>query len=138
MSAVAAAAVVAGERMFTASVVASRACMAVSIARLIATKVVELLIAARGERSVIAVTRIEAVIDVAVETGVPMEPGTGSDEDSVGEPVRPVIAVRRAFIGRIVKVPVRANWSYSDADADGDLCGRGRHATKQGNCECCK
>ena len=132
----ASAAVVAGERVLTTGVMAGIAGMAVSIARLITAEVVELLIAARRQRSVIAMMRIEAVIDMAVETGVPMEPGTGSDEDSVGEPVGPVIAVGRALIRRIVKVPVRADRSYSDAD--GDLRGRGPRATKQGNCECCK
>src|ERR1700728_2159404 len=131
MSAVAAAAVIAGERVFAASCMAGIADMTVSITRLVAAEVVELLIAARRQRSVIAMMRIVAVIDVAVEAGMAVKPGAGSDEDSVGEPVGPVVAVGRAIIRSIVKVPVRADWGYSDAD--GDLCGRGRHATKQGN-----
>jgi hypothetical protein len=138
VAAVASAAVVAGERVFTAGFMAGVADVAVAIARLIAAEVVELLIAACGVRSVIAVTRIETVIDVAVEVRGAVEPGTGSDEDAVVEPVGPVIAVRRAFIRRIVKIPVRAGWGYSDADADRDLGRRGRRATKQGNCECWK
>jgi len=137
-AAVAAAAVKTRERVFTAAIMTGRADVAVAIARLIGVEVVELLIAAPGQWSVITVTRIEAVIDVAVETAVAMEPGTGSDEDAVIEPVRPIVAIGRAVIRSIVKVSVRAHWGYSDADADGDLCGRGRRTTKQGNCECCK
>ena len=121
MSAVASAAVVAGESMFTAAIVSGIADMAVAIARFIGAEVVELLIAACGERSVIAVTRIEAVIDVAIEAVRAVEPGAGSDEDSVGKPVGPVVAVGRAFIRRIVKVAVGANRGHSDADAYGDL-----------------
>ena len=64
----AATAVIAGERVFTAGCMPGIANMAVSITRLIAAEVIELLIAACRDWSVIAVTRIEAVVDVSVET----------------------------------------------------------------------
>jgi hypothetical protein len=122
MSAVAAATVVAGERVFTACIMAGTADVAVTVAGFITVEVVELLIATPRQRSVIAVTRIEAVVDVAVEAARAVEPGAGSDEDAVGKPVRPVIAVRRAVIRRIVKVSVGANRGHSNAYANGDLC----------------
>ena len=114
-----AAAAVPGKGMFTASVVSSRAYVALAVAGFISLEVIEAGGTALGEGAVVAVTGIEAVIYVSVEAGVAMEPWAGADEDSANEPVGAVIAVRCAVIRRIVEVSVRAH--RSDADVDGNL-----------------
>jgi hypothetical protein len=72
-----------------------------------------------GERTVVAEARIVGAIDVAAKADRPMEPGSGSDEDSTGEPCWPVIAEGGASIGRVIEVAIGANGL--DADVDGDL-----------------
>ena len=72
-----------------------------------------------GERTVVAEARIVDAIDVAAKADRPMEPGSGSDEDSTGEPCWPVIAEGGASIGRVIEVAIGANGL--DADVDGDL-----------------
>ena len=76
-------------------------------------------LAANGERAVVAEARIVGAIDVAAKADRPMEPGSGSDEDSTGEPCWPVIAEGGASIGRVIEVAIGANGL--DADVDGDL-----------------
>lgn len=75
-------------------------------------------------RAVIAVPRIVAVIDVAVESVRAVKPGAGADEDSTHKPVRAIVAVGGALVRCVVEVAVRAY--RGDADADGDL----------GRCDC--
>jgi len=95
VSAVAAAAPMkAGEGVFTAAVVAGWADVAAAIARLIGVEVVELLSAAFGQRSVIAVARIEAVVDMAVEVGGAVVPVARSDKHSVHKPIGPVVGAQ--------------------------------------------
>jgi len=113
------AAAVSGKGVLAAGIVASLTYVALAVACFISLEVVEALRAALGERAVVAVAGIEAVIYVSVEAGVAMEPWAGADEDSANEPVGAVIAVRCAVIRRIVEVSVRAH--RSDADVDGNL-----------------
>ena len=103
VAAVIASAVVAGQGVLMATVVIAGPGVATAVARLVAMEVVEGLSAALGERSVIAVTRIVAVVDVAVEVVAAVIPVARSDEDSVHKPIGPVVAVGRALIGSIVK-----------------------------------
>jgi hypothetical protein len=109
--------------VFPASVVAGVAYVAPPVARLICVEVIEVPFAARRQRSGVTVTRIVAVIDVAVEAMRTVKPGTCSYEETAVEPIRSVIAVWRAVIGRKFVVPVRA--SRFRSDVNGDL--RGRH-----------
>jgi len=107
-----------GEGMFPTCIVASVSDVALSIARFVAMEVVELPLAALGQRSVIAVMRIVAVVDVAVKAGVAMEPWACSDEDAAGKPIGAVVAVGGAIIGGVVEVAVGADGRYSDVDSD--------------------
>jgi hypothetical protein len=76
------------------------------------------------QRTMIAVVRIVAVIDVAVEAVRTVKPGAGTDKDSADEPVGAVVAVGGALVRCIVEVAV---WTYrSNPDTDGDLGGRHR------------
>lgn len=60
--------------------------------------------------AVVTMTVIEAMIDMAVEVIPAMIPGTGSDKHAVCEPLRPVIAVRRAVIGWSFVIAIGADW----------------------------
>ena len=88
-----------------------------------------------SDESVAAPTRASVEARMAVET---MEPGAGADEDATAEPVRPVIAIRRAGIWCVGIVSVGADRrtrddrrrsadSYSNRYA---LCVRQRRGTE--------
>jgi hypothetical protein len=56
------------------------------------------------------VAEVEVMVDVAVKASWPMEPRTGSDEDTATiEPIRAVITGRCAGIGRNLVIAVGAN-----------------------------
>ena len=136
VTAVVAATVIAGKSVLAAGIVIGRACMSAAIARFVAVEVVEGLSAPLRERSVIAVTRIEAVVDVAIEVGWTVEPVARSDEDSVHKPVGPIVAIGRALIRSVVKVAVGTD--RLDSKTDGDLGRGGRHEAEQADCKCCE
>jgi hypothetical protein len=66
----------------------------------------------------VAVMRVKAVVDVAVEAVRAMEPGTGSKKHAADKPVRAIVAVGRAVIRSIVEVAIGAAGFYSNADTD--------------------
>lgn len=96
--------------------VACIADMPLTVAGFVALEVAECLRAALRHRTMVAMSRIVPVIDVAIEAVRPMEPRTGPDEDPVRKPIRAVVAVRSTVIRRIVEVAVRAYGCYSNAD----------------------
>jgi hypothetical protein len=118
---VGAAAAIAGETVFTTGVVAGVAFVAAAVSGFVAVEVVEHFLAMLRERSSVSVMRVVAVVDVTEEAMGAMEPGTGSDEDPVGKPVRTVIAIGGAIVGRVVEVAIRAYGGPSNVDADGNL-----------------
>jgi hypothetical protein len=115
----AAAAMIAGQGMFTAPFMRSVAHVAMSVARLVGLEVVEGLSSAPRHRAMVTVIRIEPVVNVAVETGVTVKPGAGSYENSAREPIGAIVAIRRTVIRSVVKIAVRTNGC--DANIDGDL-----------------
>lgn len=117
-------AVVAGEGMFTARVMTGVAYMASPIARFVSVEMIELLFTAAGERPMVTVVRIVAVVDVAKKAAMPMKPGSGSDEQSAYKPVRPVVTIGRTVIGSVVEVPIRAHWRRSNTHSN-LRCGQG-------------
>ena len=85
--------------------------------------------------AVVAVVGVVSVVNVAVEVCRAVEPRASSDEDSAGEPLRAVVAVGGAAVGRGFVVAVGA--CGSDADAYTDLglgLGRGRNEETQTGC----
>jgi hypothetical protein len=116
---VSAAAAVSGKSVFPAAFVRSRAYVAAAIARFIGLEVIEALRTALRKGAVVAVMGIEAIVHVSVKAGMAMEPGTRTDKDSAHKPVRAVVAVGSAVIGRVVEISVRAH--RSDAYVDGNL-----------------
>jgi hypothetical protein len=105
--------------VFVACVVGSVAYMALAVASLIAVEVVEALFAASRQRSGIPVVGIIAVVHVAIEATVTVEPRTRPDEDAARKPVRAIVAVWRAVVRRVIKVTVGA--SRCNAYTDGNL-----------------
>src|ERR1700678_3814277 len=67
----------------------------------------------------IAVMRVKGVIYIAAEFVFTVEPRTHADEDAASEPLRTIVAVGNAAIGRVVIVAVRA--IRSDRDFGSDL-----------------
>ena len=94
------------------------------------------------QRSAVSVFGMEPVVDVAAEVFVPMEPGTGADEDASGKPLRSVIAIGSAIVGRDVIVAVGTLGRGSDFDADAYLSlgmrgghGDNSHCEYSGQCK---
>jgi hypothetical protein len=64
---------------------------------------------------------MEAIVHIAAESGGPMKPRTGADEDASSKPFRPVVPDRSTVIRRNVVVSIGTLWCYSDVDADAHL-----------------
>ena len=73
---------------FAACIMTGIADVALSVPCLVRVEVVERRLAAAWQRAMIAITRIEAVIDVAIEATMTVEPGAGSYEDTASEPIQ--------------------------------------------------
>jgi hypothetical protein len=106
--------------------------VAASITHLVSVKVLEGLLSMLGMWASVAVMRIEAVINVALEIVGPMEPRAGSDEYASAEPLRSVVSVWRAVVWGEIVVAIRANRFRSDIDRDLSGC-RARNAQQSGN-----
>jgi len=110
--------------VFTGATMASVAGVPLPVSRLVRLKVIERPVSSRRCRAGVAVPRVVAVIDVAVEAVTAVKPWPSSDEQPATEPVWPIVAVGRAVVGGIVVVPVWAHGRNSYADTDlGRSCG---------------
>ena len=89
-----------------------------SVAHFVSVEMIEGLISRFRMRTGVAVMRIEAIINVAVEVVRTVEPGAGTDEYTTAEPLGPVIPVRGAIVGRVVVVAIRARRFGADVDRD--------------------
>jgi hypothetical protein len=119
--------------VFVGGLVAGIAYVALWVVRFITLEVVEGLGTAFRHWTCVSVARIVAVVYVPVEAAVAVVPRAGADEDSAGEPVGAIVAVRGAGIWGVVKVSVGAYGRSSDAD--GDLSGCYGDTAHQSNCE---
>jgi hypothetical protein len=109
-----------GKSVLPARVVVLVAHIAPSVAGLVAVEVVERPFAACRQGSVISIVWVKAVVDVAVEAMMAVEPWSSSKKHSADKPVGPIVAVRSAVERSIVEVSVGADGLHSNAD--GDLC----------------
>jgi hypothetical protein len=109
---------IAGERVFATSFMAGVACMALSIAGLVAVKVVELLLPAARQRSTVSVVRIKAVVNVAIKAAWTVKPGTCSEEYPADKPIGAVVSIGSTVIRLVVEVPIWAHGSHSDIDSN--------------------
>ena len=94
--------------------------VAVSIARFIAAETIEGALATFGQGAAITVTRIVAIIYMAIKAAGPVKPRSNADEDAVREPIGPVVAIGCAIVRSVVEVPVRAVGLGAEIDADAD------------------
>jgi hypothetical protein len=136
--AMAAAAPISGKGTFVARIMARVACVASSIPRLIAVEVVERLFSAAGHGPTVAVMRIVAVINMAVESARAVEPRTGSNKYSTLIPVGPIVAVGRTIVRSIVEVSVGAPGRRPNVHANGNLGLRTMRTAQQRNGENCE
>jgi len=95
--------------MFVAAVMTSITCMAMTVLRLVSMEMVERLLALYRIRSVVAVARIVAVVDMPIKSVRPVKPGAGSDEHPSEKPIRPVITVGRTLVRSIVEIAIGTN-----------------------------
>jgi hypothetical protein len=109
---------ISGKRVFTPSIMTGVAYVALTIAGLVAVKVVELRLPAPGHRSTVTVMRVKAVVNVAIKAVRAVKPGTSSKEYPADKPIGPIVAIGSAVIRLIVEVAIRAHWSRSDFDSN--------------------
>jgi hypothetical protein len=76
--------------------------------------------AARGEPPMVAVAKVQMMIDVPIKMFRPVEPRSRANEYAARKPLRAIVTIRRAVIRRNLVVPVRTNRGLSDAY--GNLC----------------
>lgn len=102
--------------VFARSVMAGITHVALAVSRLIGMEIVERMFSPVGHGPSVAMARIIAIIHVAIEPVVTVEPGTCANKDAAGEPVWPVIAIGRAIVGSVVEVAVRTDGRSADTD----------------------
>ena len=110
--------VISRQGMFITAFVGSVAYVALGIMRLVSLEVVEGLCTMRGHWSVVTMTRIVAVVDVAIKAVGSMKPGARSNKHTAREPIRPIVAVGRTIIWRVVEVAVGAYRRHSNVDGN--------------------
>lgn len=69
-----------------------------------------------------SIIAIEAIIDVTPEALAPVIPGPCADEDAAVKPLRPVVAIGCAVIGRIVEIAVGTLRRRANLNCDLRLC----------------
>src|SRR5271155_5497666 len=90
--------------------------VAVLIVRRVGMEAVERVFPAFWHRSIVAVVRIVALVDVAIKPLMPVVPGAGPDEYPSSEPIRTIVAIGCTVIRSIREVAVGAHWSHPDVD----------------------
>jgi hypothetical protein len=106
--------------------------VAASITHLVSVEVIKGLVSTIRMWTSVALMRIEAVINVAVEVVRTVEPRAGSDEHAAAEPLRPIVSVGGAIVRGEIVIAVRACWLRSDVDGDLGGC-RVRNAQQSGS-----
>jgi hypothetical protein len=102
--------------VFAASVMWRSTRVAMLIVRRVCTKTAEGVLPAFWHRSMVAVARIVALVNMAIKSMRPVEPGAGPDEYPSSEPIRTIVAIGRTVIRSIRKVAVGAHWSHPNVD----------------------
>jgi len=102
--------------VFAAAVMWRSTWIAVLIVRCVGTKAIEGLLPTFRHRSMVAVVRIKALVNVAVKSMMPVEPGAGPYEDATSEPVWTIVAIGCTVIRSVREVAVGAHRSHSNVD----------------------
>ena len=78
-------------------------------------------LAALGEGSAVAKSRVEVAVDVTTETHRPIKPGTRTDEYAGRKPRRTIVAKRSTPVWCVVEVAIGAHGLRSNLDIDAHL-----------------
>jgi hypothetical protein len=108
--------------VFAAPVMAGVTYMALRVPRLVCMELVERLLPTCRQRAAISVTRIVAVVHVAVKIAMSVKPGACADERPATEPIRPIISVGSTAIRSVVIVAIGACRLNSDIDTNLGPC----------------
>jgi hypothetical protein len=87
------------------------------------------MLSASREWPVVSMAIVQVMIDVPIKMFRPVEPGTRPDEHTAREPLRAVVAIWSAIVGRLLIVPIRTNRRHPDFDRN--LRGRGMWRGKE-------
>ena len=104
------------------------AAMSVTITHLVASEILKAsgtvmlikVFAAMRVFAVITVAAIVVPIDVTPEVAVATKPWTSAEKNAVWEPLRSVVAIRGAIVGRVIEVAVGTHGRWTDLDCN--LC----------------
>jgi hypothetical protein len=102
--------------VFAATIMAGIAWVAMRIMRVIGMEVVERRLPVRWIWAMIAVTRVVAIVDMAIKSARAVKPGSSSEEYPAHEPIGPIVAIRCAVIGSEVEVAIGADRGHPDVD----------------------
>jgi hypothetical protein len=119
--------------VFTSSVMAGIADVAMLIYRRISVEMVERRLAPYRYWSVVAVMRIETIVHMSIESVRAVEPGASSDEDPTSKPIGPIVPIWRTVVGGIVEIAIGTN--RRRANADGYLRRCTRRTAQHGHSE---
>jgi hypothetical protein len=115
------------------AIMAGIAWVAMRIMRLIGMEIVERLLSVCRVRSVVAVTRIVAIVDMAIKPVRTVKPRAGPNEYPANEPIGPIKAIGCAVIGSKVVVAIGAHRRHPNVD--GNLRRRSRKGAQHGRSE---
>jgi hypothetical protein len=76
------------------------------------------MLAASGHRPVVAFPKIKMMIDMSVKMIRTVVPRSRADEYTAREPLRAIVAIGSAIVGRGFIIPVRTYRRLSNADRD--------------------
>jgi hypothetical protein len=102
--------------MFSTSVMAGVADVAMPVLPLVSVEMGERLFPVGREWSVVAVTRIVAVVDMAIKPVRTVKPWPGPDKHTPDKPIRPIVAIGSTLIGSKVEVAIGAHRRHPDVD----------------------
>jgi hypothetical protein len=95
--------------------------MAFAVTGFIPLEMIECLRTTSGQRTLVSMMRIEAVVHVAMETRRSVEPRSHTDKYAVSKPIRPIVPIRSTAIRRVIEISIWTDGRRPDIHAYGDL-----------------
>jgi hypothetical protein len=95
--------------------------VAAAVTGLIPLEMIKCLRTTSGQRALVSVMRVEAVIHVAMETRRAVEPRSHTEKYAANKPIRPVVPIRSTVIRRVIEISIRTDGRNSDIHAYRDL-----------------
>jgi hypothetical protein len=105
--------------------------VAATVTGFISLEMIKCLRTTSGQRALVSMMRIEAVIHVAMETRRAVKPRSGSDKYAVNKKIRSVVSIRSTAIWRVIEIPIWTDGRNPDIHAYSDLGMCGLDKTKR-------